>query len=109
MNVKGSADPPLSYAESGQKRHFGVVLSLFRLSKLGQNEMFSSEYQWWNELRVQMDRLLAFQLLPHSGQLALTFLWSLAFIRQRRKGNLEDNIPEKYELVWRDAEGCGDS
>lgn len=61
--------------------------------------MFSSESQLWDELRVQRDRLLPFQSLSHSGQLALAFLWSLDFVRQRRKGNLEDNTPKRYVLV----------
>jgi hypothetical protein len=95
MNITGNDDPPLSYAEPGQQKHFGIVLLLSHLSKLGQNEMFSSEHQLWHELRVQMGRLLPLQLLSHSEQLALTFLWSLAFIRQMKRGNREDNIPRK--------------
>lgn len=31
-----------------------------------------------------MDRLSPFQLLSHCGQLALAFLWSLVFMRQRK-------------------------
>lgn len=79
--------------------HFGIVLSLSHVRKLGQKEMFSSESQLWDELRVQRDRLLPFRSLSLSGQLALAFLWSLDFVRQRRKGNLEDNTPKRYVLV----------
>lgn len=77
VNSNGDVCPPLTYAEPGDWNTLGLFFCFPTYVNLGRVKCFHQIVR--NELRVQMDRLLPFQLLSRSGQLALTFfgVWIL--------------------------------